>query len=107
MAANLRELALKVIEAVEKLTGEKLPRDILEIDMYERDIFIRFRRPRHFDSGEYVYHDIVIFRDGDEDDITAVEVLDYDFVLREAQRPNPRPFEGLVRIWPPEDEDRW
>ena len=95
----LRELALKVVEAVEKLTGEKLPREITYVSVHEWHIFVRFREPKHFDSGDYVYHDVIIFRDGDEDTITALEVLDYEFVLRQASVVNPPPFTGLIRIY--------
>ena len=104
MAANI-ELALKVIEAVEKLTGEKLPREIAYAHLISKgEIFIRFRRPKHFDSGEIIYYyGTILFRDDGEDTITALHVLDYEKVLEEAQKPNPKPFTGLIKIWPPEE----
>lgn len=99
----MRDLALKVIKAVERLTGEKLPREFAYARKLSKgEIFIRFRRPRHFDSGEIIYYyGTILFRDGDEDTITALHVLDYEKVLEEAQKPHPRPFTGLIRVWPP------
>lgn len=101
---RLRELALKVIEAVEKLTGARLPREIIHVGGYDKLLFIRFRKPKHFDSGEPIYYGVILFWDGDEDVITALEVLDYEEVLEEAKKPNPEPFKGLIKVWPLEDE---
>lgn len=103
---RLKGLALEVIEAVERLTDMKLPRDIMEIIPDDDEgIFIRFKKPEHFDSGEPIYYGVILFWDGDEDTITALEVLDYREVLEEAKKPNPEPFTGLIRVWPPETKE--
>ena len=87
-SASLRDLALKVIEAVEELSGEKLPRNIIRVSLHDDGLlFIRFRWPKDFDSGEPVYPSVILFRDGDGDTITALEVLDYKFVLDEIRKP--------------------
>ena len=76
LGLNIGELLVKV----EKLTGLKFPRDIIEVSLEPKlnMLCIRFRKPSKAELGEPLHSGIHLYTDKDTKEITAVEIIDLD-----------------------------
>jgi len=65
---------------VEKLTGVKFSRDIIEVSLEPKlkMLCIRFKKPGKAELGEPLYPGIHLYTDKDTKEITAVEIIDLD-----------------------------
>jgi hypothetical protein len=74
LGLNVGELLVKV----EKLTGLKFPRDIIEVSLEPKlnMLCIRFRKPSKAELGEPIHPGIHLFSDKDTKEITAVELTE-------------------------------
>jgi len=82
LAINLASL----IEALERSIGVKLPRKVIEVSLAEGVLHIRFNHPktREVDvEPSPLKTPVFIFRDEGTGEITALEILDVDQLLRE------------------------
>jgi len=72
--------AAEPLAKVEKLTGVKLPRNVIEISLESKlnMLCIRFRKPCKAEFGEPLRHGIHLYKDKDTEEITAVEITDLD-----------------------------
>jgi hypothetical protein len=70
----------ELLRKVEKFTGVKFPRDVVEVSLEPklRMICIRFRKPGKAEFGEPIYPGVHLFSDKDTEEITAVEIIDLD-----------------------------
>jgi len=75
-----------LLEKAERLTGTKLPREVVEVTLEPslNTLCIQFRKPVVGELGEPGYPQIHLFRDRDTDEITAIELLDIDKLLNAA-----------------------
>jgi hypothetical protein len=73
---NVDELVVKM----EKLTGVKFPRDIIEVSLEPKlkMLCIRFKKPSKAEFGEPLHPGIHLYTDKDTKEITAVEIIDLD-----------------------------
>mgnify|MGYP001064616242 CR=1 FL=1 len=79
VTTSLLELEMReVLAKVEKLTGVKLPRSIIEISLEPelKVLCIRFKKPKKAEFGEPLYPGIHLFSDKDTKEITALEITD-------------------------------
>jgi len=70
---------------VERLTGTKLPREVVEVTLEPslNTLCVRFKKPVSEELGEPAHPQIHLFKDKGTDEITAVELLDIDELLKE------------------------
>jgi hypothetical protein len=73
----------QLLEKVERLTGTKLSREVVEVTLEPslNTLCVRFKKPAGAELGEPAHPQIHIFRDRDTDEITAVELIDVDELL--------------------------
>ena len=71
---------------VERLTGTKLPREVVEVTFEPslNTLCVRFKKPVSGELGEPRHPQIHLFKDKSTDEITAVELVDMDELLKEA-----------------------
>jgi len=71
---------------VERLTGTKLPREVVEVTLEPslNTLCVRFKKPVGGELGEPAHPQIHLFKDRGTDEITAVELVDMDELLKEA-----------------------
>jgi len=71
---------------VERLTGTKLPREVVEVTLEPslNTLCVRFKKPVSGELGEPAHPQIYLFKDRGTDEIMAVEFIDTDELLREA-----------------------
>lgn len=81
----------RLLERVERLVGTRLPREVVEVTLEPAVdmLCIRFKKPAGGELGEPVHPQIHLFKDGETNDIRAIELLDVDKLLKEAQRSSP------------------
>lgn len=74
LGLDIGELLVKV----EKLTGLKFPRDIIEVSLEPKlnMLCIRFKKPSKTELGEPIHPGIHLFSDKDTKEITAVELTE-------------------------------
>lgn len=81
VTASLLELDITgLLVKVEKLTGVKFSRDIIEVSLEPKlkMLCIRFKKPGKAELGEPLYPGIHLYTDKDTREITAVEIVDLD-----------------------------
>jgi len=73
---NIDELLVRV----EKLTGVKFSREIIEVSLEPKlkMLCIRFKKPSKAEFGEPIYPGIHLYTDKDTKEITAVEMINLD-----------------------------
>jgi len=86
--SSLLDIDLRIlIEAIEKKTGVKLPRKVIEayLDDEHDLLFIRFKEPEKVEVGEPLPTEAIttLFTDEDTNEITALEIIDVSELLRE------------------------
>lgn len=80
-ATSLLELDIRgLLVKVEKLTGMRFPRDIIEVSLEPKlkMLCIRFKKPSEAEFGEPIRHGIHLYTDRDTKEVTAVEITDLD-----------------------------
>ena len=85
---SLLDIDLRIlIEAIEKKTGVKLPRKVIEayLDDDHDLLFIRFKEPEKMEVGEPLSTEAIttLFTDEDTNEVTALEIIDLSELLRE------------------------
>ena len=83
--SSLLELDIpRLLRRAESLAGTKLPREVVEVTLEPQlDILcIRFKKPKEGELGEPVHPQIHLFRDRQTDEITAVELLEMDELMK-------------------------
>ena len=81
VTTSLLELDIMgLLVKVEKLTGVKFSRDIIEVSLEPKlkMLCIRFKKPGKAELGEPLYPRIHLYTDKDTKEITAVEIIDLD-----------------------------
>jgi len=81
VTTSLLELDIgELLMKVEKLTGVKFPREIIEVSLEPKlnMLCIRFKKPSKAEFGEPIYPGIHLFSDKDTKEVTAVEMIDLD-----------------------------
>lgn len=75
---------LGLLREAESLAGTKLPREVVEVTLEPQlnMLCIRFRKPTDGELGEPVHPQIHLFRDRRTDEITAVELVEMDQLLK-------------------------
>ena len=70
----------EVLGKVERLTGVRFPRDVIEVSLEPKlnMLCIRFKRPSKAEFGEPIHPGIHLFTDRDTEEITAVEIVDLE-----------------------------
>jgi hypothetical protein len=86
--SSLLDIDLRIlIEAIEKKTGVKLPRKVIEayLDDEHDLLFIRFKEPEKVEVGEPLPTEAIttLFTDEDTNEVTALEIIDLSELLRE------------------------
>jgi len=86
--SSLLDIDLRIlIEAIEKKTGVKLPRKVIEayLDDEHDLLFIRFKEPEKMEVGEPLPTEAIttLFTDEDTNEVTALEIIDLTELLRE------------------------
>jgi len=86
--SSLLDIDLRIlIEAIEKKTGVKLPRKVIEayLDDEHDLLFIRFKEPEKMEVGEPLPTEVIttLFTDEDTNEVTALEIIDLTELLRE------------------------
>jgi len=87
VTSSLLELDIDgLLKKVERLTGTKLPREVVEVTLEPslNTLCVRFKKPAGGELGEPAHPRIHLFKDRGTDEITAVELLDMDELLKEA-----------------------
>ena len=87
VTSSLLKLDLgRLLGKVERLTGTKLPREVVEVTLEPslNMLCVRFKKPTGGELGEPAYPRIHLFKDKDTDEITAVELSNMDELLQEA-----------------------
>jgi len=76
----------RLLKKVERLTGTRLPREVVEVTLEPslNTLCVRFKKPAGGELGEPAHPQIHLFKDKSTDDITAVELVDMDELLKEA-----------------------
>jgi len=89
---SLLDISLRdFLEGVEKETGVKLPRRIVSVSLNRGVLYIRFTYPR---TGESDVEPLplkiptFLFRDEETGEVTALEIMDIDEVLKELEMIN-------------------
>jgi len=85
---SLLDIDLRIlIEAIEKKTGVKLPRKVIEtyLDDEHDLLFIRFKEPEKVEVGEPLPTEAIttLFTDEETKEVTALEIIDLTELLRE------------------------
>jgi len=85
---SLLDIDLRIlIEAIEKKTGVKLPRKVIEayLDDEHDLLFIRFKEPKKVEVGEPLPTEAIttLFTDEETKEVTALEIIDLSELLRE------------------------
>jgi hypothetical protein len=81
VATSLLELDMdEILGKVEKLTGVKVPRAVIEVSLEPKlkMLCIRFKKPSKAEFGEPLRHGIHLFTDRDTEEITALEIVDLE-----------------------------
>jgi len=86
--SSLLDIDLRIlIEAIEKKTGVKLPRKVIEayLDDEHDLLFIRFKESEKVEVGEPLSTEAIttLFTDEDTNEVTALEIIDLTELLRE------------------------
>jgi hypothetical protein len=86
--SSLLDIDLRIlIGAIEKKTGVKLPRKVIEayLDDEHDLLFIRFKEPEKVEVGEPLPTEAIttLFTDEDTKEATALEIIDVSELLRE------------------------
>jgi hypothetical protein len=86
--SSLLDIDLRIlIEAIEKKTGVKLPRKVIEayLDDEHDLLFIRFKEPEKMEVGEPLPTEAIttLFTDEETKEVTALEIMDVSELLRE------------------------
>jgi len=70
----------EILGKVEKHTGVKFPRDVIEVSLEPKLklLCIRFKKPVKAELGEPLRPGIHLFTDRDTEEITAVEIVDLE-----------------------------
>ena len=96
---SLLELDLKdVLIRAERLTGLKFPRDVIEVSLEPslKLLCIRFKKPRKDEFGKPHCHGINLFIDKDTNEITAVEIIDWEKLTKTG--PDQKPIDDPKRV---------
>ena len=81
VTTSLLELDIdEILSEVQKLTGHKLPKDVIEVSLEPKlkMLCVRFKRPTKAELGEPLKPGIHLFTDKDTDEITAIEIIDLE-----------------------------
>jgi len=86
--SSLLDIDLRIlIEAIEKKTGVKLPRKVIEayLDDDHDLLFIRFKEPKKVEVGEPLPTEAIatLFTDEDTNEVTALEIIELEEFLKE------------------------
>jgi hypothetical protein len=86
--SSLLDIDLRIlIEAIEKKTGVKLPRKVIEayLDDEHDLLFIRFKEPEKVEVGEPLSTEAIttLFTDEDTKEATALEIIELEEFLKE------------------------
>jgi len=70
----------ELLGKVERLTGAKFSRDVIEVSLEPKlnMVCIRFKKPSKAELGEALHPGIHLFTDRDTREITAVEIVDLE-----------------------------
>lgn len=73
-----------LLRKAEDLAGTKLPREVVEVTLEPQlnILCVRFRRASDGELGEPVHSKVHLFRDAATDEVTAVELLEIDQLLK-------------------------
>ncbi len=76
----------RLLRKAEGLTGTKLPKDVVEVTLEPRlnMLCIRFKKPTDGELGAPAHPQIHIFKEERTDEITALEFLEIDELLKES-----------------------
>jgi len=76
----------KILSEVEKLTGLKLPKEVIEVRLEPKlkMLCVRLKRPTKAEFGAPVKPGIHLFTDKDTEEITAIEIIN----LERLKKPN-------------------
>ena len=85
---SLLDIDLRIlIEAIEKKTGVKLPRKVIEayLDDEHDLLFIKFKEPKKVEIGEPLPTEAIatLFTDEDTNEVTALEIIELEEFLKE------------------------
>jgi hypothetical protein len=84
-STSLLDLDVKrILLRVEALTGIKLPVEVIELSIVpgEDVLHVRFREPMKLEIGEPLHPKIHLYRDRDSGEITAIEIINPDEILK-------------------------
>jgi len=92
-----------ILRKVEELTRVEFPRDVIEVSLEPKlnVLCVRFRRPSKAEVGEPLRHGIHLFTDRDTAEITAVEIVDSEKLMKLTDA-----LYGAVRFKKPVDEPK-
>jgi hypothetical protein len=77
----------EILSEIEKLTGLKLPKEVIEVSLEPKlkTLCIRFKRPTEAEFGEPVKPGIHLFTDKDTKEITAIEIINLERLKKTAK----------------------
>ena len=81
VTTSLLELDVEdVLRKAERITSLEFPRDVIEVSLEPslKMLCIRFKKPSKAEFGAPLRHGIHLFTDKDTDEITAVEIIDWE-----------------------------
>jgi len=84
-STSLLDLDVKrILLRVEALTGIKLPVEVIELSIVQGEdvLHVRFREPMEVEVGEPLHPKIHLYRDRDNGEITAIEIINPNEILK-------------------------
>ncbi len=85
VTTSLLELDVeRILRELEKVIEVEFPKDVIEVSLEPRLklLCIRFKKPSKAEFGEPLRHGVHLFTDKTTNEITAVEVVDWEKVLK-------------------------
>lgn len=99
VTTSLLELDVEgILRKVERLTGAEFPKDVVEVSLEPqlKMLCVRFKKPSKAEFGEPLRHGIHLFTDRDTDEITAVELIDWEKLTKTG--PGQKPVDEPTRV---------
>lgn len=84
---SLLEIDLrKILGIVEKVCRVKLPSRVVEVSLLPSEgvLHVRFAEPKRLELGEPLHPLVHIYRDEDTNEVTAIEIIDLERLLKHA-----------------------
>ncbi len=88
VATSLLDIDVEgILKTAEETTGIEFPPDVIEVSLDPKlnVLCIRFKRPGKVEFGEPLGHGVHLFKDKDTAEITAVEIVSLEKLMKPAE----------------------